>query len=145
MLYPVSEPFWKTKSLAALNRPEWEALCDGCGRCCLYKLKDAATGELFHTNVACRLLDLDNGHCTRYAVRTALVTDCIKLSPTRIERFTWLPVTCAYRLLAEGKDLPDWHPLVSGDPQSVHQAGMSVRGWTVSEQQIRHLEEHIIP
>jgi hypothetical protein len=140
----MAERFWETKSMAAMSRDEWESLCDGCGKCCLHKLQDADSGELFYTNVACRLLDLTTARCTRYAIRAQLMPDCIQLQPAQSGQFAWLPGTCAYRLLAEGKALPDWHPLVSGDPRSVHQAAMSVRGWAVSEQQVRDLEDHVL-
>lgn len=124
--------FWE-KPLAALTRAEWEALCDGCGKCCLHKLEDADTGEVHPTSVACKLLDLESARCSHYRGRHAFVPDCIRLSPANLARMDWLPTTCAYRLRAEDKPLPDWHPLVSGDPESVHRAGMSIRGWTVSE------------
>ena len=126
------ERFWE-KPLSALSRDEWERLCDGCGKCCLHKLEDADTGEVHPTNVACKLLDRESGHCTHYQGRRAFVPDCIRLDADNVERFAWLPSTCAYRLRAEGKPLADWHPLISGDPESVHRAGISIRGWTVSE------------
>ena len=139
------EPFyWQTKSLAEMNQEEWESLCDGCGKCCLHKLEDAETGQLFYTNVACRLLNLNSARCTRYRLRKRLVADCIQLTPAKLGDVAWLPSTCAYRLLAKGEDLPAWHPLVSGDPESVHKAGVSVRGWTVSERDAGDLEEHIV-
>ena len=103
-----------------MSLTEWEALCDGCGKCCLHKLEDVDDGGLHYTNVACHLLDLETGCCTRYAQRSRWVPDCVRLSPSNISEFKWLPSTCAYRLLAEGKDLPRWHPLLSGDPHSVH-------------------------
>lgn len=127
-----------------MTRAEWESLCDGCGKCCLHKLEDADTGEVRFTEVACRLLDPDTCRCTRYAERKRLVPDCLILSAARARRTEWLPRTCAYRLLAEGKDLPRWHPLVSGDPQSVHRAGMSVRGRTVGERDAGDLEDHVV-
>ena len=110
-------PFWETKALAELTQAEWEALCDGCGKCCLHKLEDEDTGELFHTNVACRLLDLATGRCSRYADRFRWVPDCVQLTPAEVRRARWLPATCAYQRRAEGQPLPDWHPLRTGDPR----------------------------
>jgi uncharacterized cysteine cluster protein YcgN (CxxCxxCC family) len=127
------QPFWREKSLAEMNEAEWEALCDGCGRCCLNKLEDLDTGEIEWTDVACRLLDGKTCRCRDYAGRQREVSDCIQLTPENIATLTWLPPTCAYRLVAEGRDLYWWHPLVSGDPDTVHQAGVSVSGRTVSE------------
>lgn len=140
----MAEKFWETKALADMDQAEWESLCDGCGKCCLHKLQDAESGDLFYTNVACRLLDLQSGRCTRYAVRARLVPDCIQLTPDQVHEFAWLPETCAYRLLAEGKSLPPWHPLVCGDPLAVHREGMSLRGWVVSEEQVQDLEDHVL-
>lgn len=140
----MSERFWQTKTLAELSPAQWEALCDGCGKCCLHKLEDADSGQLYYTKVACRLLDLKTVRCARYALRTQLVADCITLDPEQVGQLAWLPSTCAYRLLAEGKDLPHWHPLLSNDPHSVHRAKVSVQGWAVSEQQVRDIEDHII-
>ncbi|HYQ91127.1 MAG TPA: YcgN family cysteine cluster protein, partial [Candidatus Competibacteraceae bacterium] len=116
----------------------------GCGKCCLHKLQDEDSGELFYTNVACRLLNLNTARCTRYAARVRLMPDCIQLNPGKLRQCNWLPSTCAYRLLAEGKALPDWHPLVAGNAQAVHRAGASVRGWAISEQQVRDLEDYVI-
>ena len=107
--------------------------CDGCGRCCLHKLEDEETGELIPTNVACRLLDRRSGQCSDYRHRHAYVSECVRLTMRNVREIDWLPPTCAYRLLNEGRDLPAWHPLVSGDPEAIHRAGVSVRGWTVSE------------
>lgn len=135
--------FWE-KPLAALDRGEWEALCDGCGKCCLHKIEDEISGEITATNVACRLLDRDSCRCSNYRARLAYVPDCVRLSAANVERMTWLPLTCAYRLRAEGKPLPEWHPLLTGDPESVHRAGMSVRGWTVSENEAGALEHHLV-
>ncbi len=137
--------FWEQKNLDELNREEWEALCDGCGRCCLLKIEDEDTGELFYTNVICEIHDDKNGCCTRYADRSLLVPDCIKVTPEVARTEKWLPDTCAYRLLAEGKPLFDWHPLISGNPDSVGEAGMSVRGKVVSEQYVHpdELPEHL--
>lgn len=140
----MSQLFWKTKTLAAMTTEEWESLCDGCGKCCLHKLEDSDSGELFHTNVACRLLDLKTARCRDYPARSQRVPDCIRLRPDDGEQYGWLPVTCAYRLRAEGRDLPTWHPLVAGDIHAVHRAGMSIRGWTVSEEQVDDIEDHII-
>lgn len=132
------------KPLEALSREEWESLCDGCGKCCLHKLEDADTGEVHPTNVACKLLDTHTARCTNYRGRRALVPDCIRLTAGNVERFQWLPTTCAYRLRAEGKPLFDWHPLLSGDPESVHRAGVSVRGWTLNEGEAGDLEWHVV-
>ena len=138
------EPFWRRKTLAEMTPAEWEALCDGCGKCCLHKLEDEASGELFYTNVACHLLSLQTCRCSRYPARQRLVPDCVQLTPDNIDTLPWMPTTCAYRLLAEGQDLPDWHPLVSGGRESVHRAGISVRGWAVSERGVDDVEQHII-
>ena len=137
-------PFWKHKSLHAMSPSEWESLCDGCGKCCLNKLEDEDSGEVLYTNAACYLLNLVSCRCNRYSERAQLVSDCVRLSPKLVEDSAWLPTTCAYRLVAEGKDLPDWHPLISGDPLSVHLAGVSARGWTVSELDVDDLEDQVI-
>lgn len=137
-------PFWKRKTLAEMTREEWESLCDGCARCCLAKLEDEDTGEIAYTNVACRLLDHESCRCTKYAQRSRFVPDCITLTPENVGQLRWMPSTCAYRLLTEGKDLPDWHPLVSGTPESVHWAGISVRGRIVSERKAIDLEDYIV-
>lgn len=136
-------PFWKRKSLAAMTPAEWESLCDGCGKCCLLKLQDAETDEISYTNVACRLLDSHSCRCKKYEARHRYVPDCVRLSARKVRELPWMPSTCAYRLLAEGKDLPDWHPLVSGSKDSVHAAGMSVRGRTVPEREAGELEDYI--
>ncbi len=135
--------FWELP-LEALDHAEWEALCDGCGKCCLHKLEDADSGELYPTNVACRLLDRHSCRCTDYRRRKALVPDCVKLDAKRIGAIDWLPSTCAYRLRREGKPLPRWHYLMCGDREAVHEAGMSVRGWTVSEDEVGDLERHVV-
>ncbi|MFC3714447.1 YcgN family cysteine cluster protein [Sphingoaurantiacus capsulatus] len=132
----VTRPFWREKTLRQMDRAEWESLCDGCGKCCVHKLEDEDTGELMATNVACRLLDRRTGRCKDYRNRRAYVPECVRLTPEKVLDLDWLPSTCAYLLLAEGKDLPDWHPLITGDPESVHAAGQSVRGWTVSEDEV---------
>lgn len=121
-------PFWKTKPLAAMTPQEWESLCDGCGRCCLSKLEDEDTGRIYFTEVGCRQLDGEACRCRAYGDRTVKEPDCVQLTPENVGTIPWLPKTCAYRLLAEKRDLYWWHPLVSGDPNSVHAAGMSVRG-----------------
>ncbi len=137
------KPFWE-KPLQALDRGEWEALCDGCGRCCTHKLEDEDTGELYPTNVACELLDRRNGRCSDYAHRKQRVSDCVVLHRDRMGELDWLPETCAYRLRAADKPLPDWHYLVSGRRESVHEAGQSTRGWTVSEVDAGDLEWHVV-
>lgn len=131
-----SAPFWETKPLSALTDDEWESLCDGCGRCCLHKLEDADTGEVHYTDIACRLLDRRRCRCRNYSQRTELVPDCISLRGAPPDAFRWMPSTCAYRRLAEGKPLEWWHPLVSGDPETVHAAGISVRGRVVRESDV---------
>ena len=124
---PPEEPFWR-KPLEAMSVAEWESLCDGCGRCCLVKLEDEDTGEIHFTSIGCRLLDAGTCGCRNYRQRQAQVSDCVKLTPEAVRRIEWLPPTCAYRLVAEGKDLMWWHPLVSGSAATVHEAGVSVRG-----------------
>lgn len=139
--------FWEDVPLSKMTPAEWEALCDGCGKCCLNKLEDADTGEVFFTNVACRLLDGDSCQCGNYAIRKSLVPECVVLTPKSIAKVAyWLPQTCAYRLLHHDLPLFDWHPLISGDPESVHAAGESVRGWSVPEFEVdeEDWEDHII-
>ncbi len=138
------EPFWRRKTLAEMTRSEWESLCDGCAKCCLDKLEDEDTGEIHYTNVACRLLDLGTCRCTDYANRKRFVPDCVVLTARTVARLKWLPSTCAYRLISEGKDLEWWHPLVSGDPETVHRAGVSVRGRAVPEAVAGELEDHVV-
>jgi uncharacterized cysteine cluster protein YcgN (CxxCxxCC family) len=121
-------PFWMVKSLEAMSSDEWESLCDGCARCCLVKLEDEDTGEIHFTDIGCRLLDGKSCRCTDYKRRRRRVRDCVKLTPDAVRALSWLPKTCAYRVVAEGKDLAWWHPLVSGSPDTVHEAGVSVRG-----------------
>ncbi|MDR3538355.1 MAG: YcgN family cysteine cluster protein [Acetobacteraceae bacterium] len=136
--------FWKTKQLEEMSPQEWESLCDGCGRCCLHKLRDDDTQALSFTNVACRLLDPDTCRCSKYERRRRFVPDCVSLTPATVREIDWLPPSCAYRRLAEGKDLAWWHPLVSGDPETVHRAGISVLGRFVSERWAGPLEHHIV-
>jgi uncharacterized protein len=136
--------FWDDTPLEKLDRAQWEALCDGCGKCCLHKLEDDETGELFATNVACRLLDRTTARCSNYRQRRAFVAECVRLTPRMVSALDWLPSTCAYRLRAAGQPLPEWHHLVCGDPEAVHRAGQSVRGWTVSEDDAGEFENHIV-
>ncbi len=137
------KPFWQTKTLAQMNPTEWESLCDGCGLCCLIRFEDEDTGEIIPTRVACRLFDDHLCRCNDYAGRKAKVPDCIKLTPGNIEALEWMPKSCAYRRLHEGRDLASWHPLVSGDPESVHRAGVSIRGQTVSEAELEDPEDAV--
>ena len=139
-----TDKFWETKTLAELDRGQWEALCDGCGKCCIHKLEDDETGELYPTNVACRMLDRRAGQCKDYRNRRAYVPDCVRLTVKNVYTTDWLPSTCAYRLRANGEKLPDWHYLVSGDREAVHRAGESTRGWTVSEDDAGELEFHLV-
>jgi hypothetical protein len=138
--------FWKTKTLAEMTPEEWELLCDGCGRCCLVKLEDIDTSELHYTDVACQLLDLKLCRCTDYPNRTERVPDCLKISPENIADADWLPPTCAYKLLHENKELRWWHPLVSGTTGTVHEAGISIRGKVVREDDVHadDLEDHCV-
>lgn len=142
----ISKDFWKRKPLSEMTLEEWESLCDGCGICCLYKVEDEDSGEVEMTSVACRFLDLENIRCQLYNDRKQAMPTCIKLTPSKVETLTWLPDTCAYRLVMRGQDLPDWHPLVSGDPESVHRAGISIRGKVIpeSEADLNHIENYII-
>lgn len=137
-------PFWKRKALGEMTKEEWEAVCDGCGRCCLNKLEEETTGEIFHTDVACRLLDPETCRCTNYENRKKFVPECQILTSWNLNKYSWLPSTCAYRLLQEGRELFWWHPLVSGNPQSVHDAGISVRDRVVSERECDDLENHVV-
>lgn len=137
------ERFWE-RDIAELNRAEWEALCDGCGQCCLHKCEDEDTGAIYPTNVACKLLDIPSGRCSDYANRKRFVPDCVRLTPRLARTLEWLPDTCAYRLRAAGEDLPEWHYLISGDREAVHRAGVSVRGRAISEDLAGPLEQHVI-
>jgi hypothetical protein len=140
----MSEKFWEDVALDALTRAEWEALCDGCGKCCVNQLEDEVTGVLYPTNVACKLLDRRSGQCSDYRNRKAHVPDCIRLTPEKLKTMDWLPDSCAYVRRAAGLALPDWHYLVCGDRDAVHKAGASVRGWTISEDDAGDLEQHIL-
>ncbi len=134
-------PFWETKSLRQMTVPEWESLCDGCGLCCLVRFEDEETGEVIPTRVHCRLFDSGACRCVDYANRKKHVPDCIKLTPHNIDELEWMPPSCAYRRLHEGKPLPEWHPLITGDAESVHEAGVSVRGQTISEASLADPED----
>jgi uncharacterized protein len=141
------ELFWKNKTLEEMNASEWESLCDGCGRCCLEKLEDEDTGQLYFTNIACRLFDSDGCTCRDYPNRQKHVPDCVRLTPANVRSLNWLPPSCGYRLIAEGRDLYWWHPLVSGDPTTVIDAGISVRGRVTETDQdtpAEELENHIV-
>ena len=141
------EGYWRDTPLDKMSDKEWEALCDGCGKCCLNKLEDEDTGEVALTRIACRLLDDQTCACAQYPIRHNFVPECIQLTAETIQQHLyWLPQTCAYRLIHEGRELQHWHPLVSGDPESVHAAGISVRGLTVPEFEVHEddWDEHII-
>ncbi len=138
------KPFWETIPLNRMSRPQWESLCDGCGKCCVHKLEDEETGEVFPTNVACRLLDTRTAQCKDYPNRKAHVPECVRLTPAVLETIDWLPASCAYLRVHRGQGLADWHPLISGDPASVVRAGISVRGKTISEDDVGDLENFII-
>ena len=136
--------FWKHKTLYQLDYEEWDALCDGCGKCCVCKLQDEDTGKIAVTDVACKLLDLDHCRCTDYANRTSKVPDCMVLTPANVNQVSWLPTTCAYRLVAQGKNLPDWHPLITRDAGSTISAGQSMSGRLLSETEAGDLIKHIV-
>jgi len=140
------QDFWKKKPLAQMTIEEWEALCDGCGICCMYKIEDEETGAIELTSVACRFLDPDTVTCQLYDSRFSAMPTCIKLTPLKVQNLTWLPDTCAYRLILQGKPLPDWHPLVSGDRDSVHRAGISIKGRAIRESDVNldDLEDYIV-
>jgi uncharacterized cysteine cluster protein YcgN (CxxCxxCC family) len=153
MTAPPSRPseqdglFWKTKTLEEMSSAEWESLCDGCARCCLEKLEDEDTGDIYFTHVSCRLLDAGLCACKDYANRSDQVPDCVRLTPENVRTLSWLPPSCGYRLVAEGRDLYWWHPLISGDPNTVHEAGVSVRGrvhGTENDVPDSELEDHIV-
>lgn len=144
---PLRKDFWKRYALEALRLEEWEALCDGCGKCCLNKLEDEDTGDIALTRISCRLLDGHSCRCSQYEIRHQFVPECIVMTPNSLkDHLYWLPQTCAYRLLYQGEALPEWHPLVSGDPESVHRAGVSMRDKTVPEFEVTEddWDNHII-
>lgn len=133
-------PFWESKPLSALSQAEWESLCDGCGLCCLHKLEDEDDGAIYYTQVSCRWLDHNSCRCQDYQHRQQLVSSCLDIRASSPQIYDWLPPSCAYRLLAEGQRLPEWHPLVSGDPSSVHKSGVSLRGQMIAEHQVSEEE-----
>ncbi|MDE0746510.1 MAG: YcgN family cysteine cluster protein [Porticoccaceae bacterium] len=138
--------FWQTKTLEQMDSIEWEALCDGCAKCCLVKLEDHESAEIFHTNVTCELLDIDSCQCSNYSGRHSVVNDCIALDQNNIHALSWLPKSCSYRLIADGQPLPDWHYLISGSKQTIHAYGASLQGWVVSELDVRDddIQDHVI-
>lgn len=141
----ISKPFWKNKKLDEFSEEEWEALCDGCGRCCLVKLEDFDTGEIENTSVVCEFMDQGTCRCTTYETRQMVVPTCIKVTPQNVAGIEWMPPTCAYRRVAEGKDLEWWHPLVAGEHESIITAGISVKGRVISEAEVSDddLEDHV--
>jgi uncharacterized cysteine cluster protein YcgN (CxxCxxCC family) len=139
----MTRPFWETTPLERMTREQWESLCDGCGLCCLVRFEDVDIGEVIPTRVHCRLLDAATCSCSNYPGRKREVPDCISLTPALIPRLGWMPKSCAYRRLHEGRGLADWHPLISGDPESVHRAGVSVRGQTISESELEHEDDMV--
>ncbi len=136
--------FWEHKTLAEMTREEWESLCDNCGKCCLHKLEDEDSGEIVYTSVVCNLIDLETCRCTCYKERCQRVPDCLDLKQHDFTEYTWLPATCAYRLLADGEPLPDWHPLITKTAASVQEAGVSIRSYAMKESQVEDLQDHII-
>ena len=143
---PLINDYWNHKTLSEMTAAEWEALCDGCAWCCVHKIQDIDTEEVFYTRVVCKFLDLHRCRCTDYPHRHELVPTCIQLTTELIPQLTWLPKTCAYRLVSEGKDLPDWHPLRSGNDYQIHKQGASVRHKVISEREIDmdHLEDYVV-
>lgn len=139
-----NKPFWETKTLEQMTHEEWESVCDGCGKCCLEKVVFEDDGELAFTNIACKLLDPVTCRCRHYENRQAFVSECVQIRPQDIKDIYWLPKTCAYRLLNEGKPLPKWHPLITGDPTSVHAAKMSASGRTVPPKPEEEFQDYIV-
>ena len=136
--------FWEIKSLTEMSTEEWESLCDNCGKCCLIKLEDEDSGEIVFTSAVCDLIDLDSCRCSRYSERCTLVPECIDLKQHDFAEYNWLPSTCAYRLLTDGNPLPDWHPLITGTPESVKDAGVSISSYAIKESQVEDFEDHVI-
>jgi len=136
--------FWEIKSLTEMSSEEWESLCDNCGKCCLIKLEDEDSGEIVFTSAVCDLIDLDSCRCSRYSERCSLVPECIDLKQHDFAEYNWLPSTCAYRLLTDGNPLPDWHPLITGTPESVKDAGVSISSYAIKESQVEDFEDHVI-
>jgi uncharacterized cysteine cluster protein YcgN (CxxCxxCC family) len=139
--FPLMIEFWKTKTLPDMTTEEWESLCDGCAKCCLHKLEDAETGDIYFTSIACRLLDLPSCCCTHYPERSQIISGCVDVRQLKAKQYHWLPVTCAYRLLSEGQDLPPWHPLISNTSSSVELAGASIRAYARTETEDDNLED----
>lgn len=139
--------FWKVKTLEDMSQKEWESLCDGCARCCLIKLEDEDTAEIHMTRLACSMLDVKSCRCTNYPERFSLMPDCVELTPQKVREIPWLPPSCGYRVVAEGRDLAWWHPLISGTSETVHQAGISVKSFAKSESKVKgsNYERYIIP
>jgi len=137
----MTKPFWKTKTLREMSTDEWESLCDGCGKCCLLRMEDADTAAVYVTDIRCKLLDAGTCRCKHYETRKEYVPDCVQLTPDNVSKLHWVPRTCAYRLLSEGKDLPDYHHLITGDRNTIHDVGMSVKDATVHELDV-HPDEH---
>lgn len=133
MTNAIKKPFWREKPMAEMSREEWESLCDGCGKCCCFRLEDEDTGDIYITDVACKLFDPESCQCGDYKNRTRNVPDCVTLTPNNVSQLHWMPQTCAYRLIANGQDLPPWHHLISGSRDSIHEAGMSVRNAVIME------------
>jgi uncharacterized cysteine cluster protein YcgN (CxxCxxCC family) len=138
------KPFWETTPIHRMTASQWESLCDGCGKCCVHKLEDEETGEVFPTNVCCRLLDISTARCSDYRNRKAIVPDCVRLTPARLESLDWLPDSCSYLRVHRGQGLASWHHLITGDRDSIHRARESVVNRVISEDHAGDLEDHII-